>query len=545
MSLVLFISVAFLACIAEFAEGAYTGASKPMQFYFHNINAPVSVAGLETKYIMNTTRSFSYLTQEQAYSNSFFKPASQPKIVVAFYLYPNFAGPVTLNGTWQVFIWANSSAYRPVGFSLSFQEVSVGGQVLWSSGGINPIVTSSIGSYLDVPVFNYNLSAPLIHSFSVDTTLLVEVEVNAGSSADIRLWYDSPQYPSKLILPANDYARPVSVGTYSVDNTETTLFHYNWSESRRKVIVRANVTDPFGGYDVHRVNLTISDPEGMAVVENTEMTRISNGQWTIGYAHVFEANWSYPTTAALGDYTVAVSVIDYNGYYKYNETGSYQPFIETETQAFTIGVVVYYDPAFIVTDDVDETLPHAQVYVVWPNGTKDIDPRYTSETGFLNLTDVPVGNYGFIVLWKDSVVKDTIVHVDSDGPFRIKTEVYVLTLQVLTNAGAPVHSAYVMIYTQSGVGYGLEVTDNTGRAVFRLSSGTYRVTAHYSADYWLRMVKTSATEEFSVTQTASRNLVLQDFPPPVWSTMGFWLLMMGFVAAVFGIIFIVRRRVIG
>lgn len=71
-------------------------------------------------------------------------------------------------------------------------------------------------------------------------------------------------------------------------------------------------------------------------------------------------NWSYPTTALLGNYTVIVSVIDNNGYYHYNETGTYVPFIEEETHIFTMGIIVYYDPAFLITDDADEPLPNAQ-----------------------------------------------------------------------------------------------------------------------------------------------------------------------------------------
>ena len=155
-----------------------------MEFYFHYLDSPVTVAGLQTKYVINTTRSFRFLTQQEAHANSFYKPTGLPKIVVDFYLFPNFAGPVTINGTWQVFIWVNGSAYKPTGFTLNFKEITVGGETLWDSGLITPTVTSSVGGYIDVPVYNYNLSAPLTHSFSADTTLLVQVEVNAGSSAD-------------------------------------------------------------------------------------------------------------------------------------------------------------------------------------------------------------------------------------------------------------------------------------------------------------------------------------------------------------------------
>jgi hypothetical protein len=539
----------FLACFVPLANSSYTGAAKPMEFYLHYSDVPVTVAGLQTKYVFNTTRWFRFSTQEEAHANSFYKPHGLPKIVVDFYLYPNLAGPVTLNGTWQVFIWINSSAYKPTTFTLNFKEVSVGGATLWNSGQINPTVTSSIGSYIDVPIYNYNLSAPLTHTFNPDTTLLVEVEVNAGSSADTRIWYDSPSYPSKVILPAEDYARPNSIKTYSVDNSETTLFCYNWSANERKVIVRANVTDPFGGYDIHKVNTTIFNPEGDPVVDNMEMTRTSDGQWRVNYAHLYELNWSYPSTAALGNYTVIVSVIDNNGNYRNIDTGSFEPFIEEKTWTFTIGIIIYYDPVFRITDDVNASLPNAQVYVTWRNGTRDTFPRYTDSNGLIKLEHVSAGNYSFTILWKDTLVQQTTIYVDSDGPYTIKTHVYQLTVQVFGNNGGPIHGAYVIVYTQSGVGYGLDTTDTTGKALFKLPSATYRIEAHYTAEYWLTVVRASATEQVSVTASTSKNIILADFPPAIWSTMGFWLLIGSIIAvamiAAFVLLVLYKRGLIG
>src|SRR5512139_1794127 len=68
------------------AASSYTGASKPMQFYFHHLDNPVAVAGLQTKYVMNTIKQFSFSTQQDALTNAFYKPVGQPKIEVDFYL---------------------------------------------------------------------------------------------------------------------------------------------------------------------------------------------------------------------------------------------------------------------------------------------------------------------------------------------------------------------------------------------------------------------------------------------------------------------------
>jgi len=530
------------------ASTSYTAKPKPMEFYFHYLDAPVDVAGLQAKYMFNTTQWFRFQTQQEAYTNSFYKPIGQPKIAVDFYLYPNLAGPVSLDGSWQVFLWVNGSAYKPTGFTLQFKEVTVGGVTLWDSGVANPTVTSSIGEYIDVPVYAYNLTTRLTHAFTAGTTLHAHIEVNSGSSADTRIWYDSALYPSKLILPATDYARPVMVKTYAVDNSETNLFHHNWTASQRKVIVRAEVTDPFGGYDIYRVNVTLTDPVGNPVINDVDMTRTSDGQWRVNFMHRYEANWSYPETAQLGDYTVTVSVVDNNGYYRNLATGSFGQFTEYNDHVFSIGIIVYYNPAFHIVDDVDASLPNAQVYITWPNGTMDSLPRYTTNNGWINLTHVLPANYGFTILWKDIVVKQASIYVDSDGPYIIKTEVYQLTINVLGNNHAAVNGAYVIVYTESGVGYGLDISDSSGRAVFKLPKGTYTIEAHFSSEYWLKVVTTKATESaFRLDSSMSKTIVLEEFPPPIWTTTGFWLIVAMVGVSVFAAIYIVylsRRRLV-
>ena len=544
ISAVFLISLATSAAVTQTAKGAssYTGAAKPMQFFFHQLDNPVTVAGLETKYVMNSTKQFSFSTQQEALANAFYKPVGLPKIEVDFYLYPNLAGPMTIDGLWQVYIWVNGSAYKPTGFTLHFAEITEGGNTLWDSGLINPLVTSSIGGYIDVPIYNYNLSAALTHTFSAGTTLFVSVEVNAGSSAESRIWYDSALYPSKVVLPAKDYARPIEVKTYAYDNHETNLFNYNWSQSQRVVIVRTNVTDPFGGYDIYRVNLTILDPAGNAVVDDVSMGRKSNGQLETTFSHLYEANYSYAATVQRGNYTAIISVVDNNGYYHDLDAGTFAPFIEEFTHVFSIGVILYFDPAFQMVDDVGDPLSSAQVYVKWPNGTRDILPRYTSVEGFVNFTDVPNANYEFTVLWKDVLVKQATVDVDSNGPYLIETDVYRLMVEVLGTDGRAVNGAYVIVYAQSGVSYGLSISNESGQAVFKLPTGTYDVEAHYSGAYWLSAIATTAhTTGIQVDTSKSTTIALPEFQPPVWATAGFWLLL---VPTLLVIVIVVYRMVL-
>lgn len=143
------------------------------------------------------------------------------------------------------------------------------------------------------------------------------------------------------------------------------------------------------------------------------------------------------------------------------------------------------------------------------------------------------------------IVRQITIYVDSNGPYTIKTQVYQLTVQVFGNDGSPIHRAYVIVYTQSGIGYGLDVTDSAGKASFKLPLGTYRIEAYYAADYWLTTAKSSVAESVTVTASTSKNLILADFPPAIWSTTGFWLLMMLVIAVAVAVaytFFMIYRR---
>jgi len=520
LSLVAYVASArFLPVVI--ASPSYTGAPKPMEFYFHKapIPQPLGSGYTSDDHIMNTTRLWGGTQVMGPQSGAF---------DIYFYLAPDLAGNCPINGTFWLHLWTNATGSTPSAvFTVTVYELSASGFSTvgsWTSGNEN----------LSPDIYDVNAipgNAPLRfnvppYTFKTGSSLALQITVKPGAATSVSVWYDSAQYPSHVIIGSKDYARPASVKTYAFDNSVTNMLYYNWSENQRVVVVRANVTDPFGGYDLYRVNMTILDPVDIPVVDNVDMVRKSDGQWLTRFTHTFEANWTYPSTVQLGNYTVKVSVIDNNGYYRYEDTGYFEPFIEHNDHVFQVGVIVYYNPVFHIVDDADSLLPSAQVYITWPNGTRESLPRYTDADGRITLAHVLPASYEFTILWKDVVVKQETVYVDSDGPYTIKTQVYQLTINILSNNRAAVHGAYVIIYTQAGVGYGLDITDAAGHTVFKLPRGTYNIEAHYSAEYWLKVVTATATET-AVTVEYSRSIVivLEEFPPPIWTTTGFLLLM--------------------
>jgi hypothetical protein len=520
---------------------SYSGSAKSMEFYFHYLDKPATLAGLETKYTFNTTQAFRFTNQKTAYQNSFYKPIGLPKIGASFYMHPSLVAPVTVDGDWRVSIWVNSTAYKPVTFTLEFKEISQAGTVLWDSGQLSPGVKSSIGDHVDVPVFNYVLSVNLKHTFSADSTIQVTVEVNAGSSSEIRIWYDSPLYPSKIILPATDYARPIKVETFAYDGSSTDLFDYTLSQEKRVVTVRVNVTDPFGSYDVKKVSMEVLYNNSNIVSEVIEVLPETTKQILL-HSRVYTAKWTYPLTAILGNYSVRVSVIDDNGYYQEVKMGSLEPFVEYYTHDFVIGPVVYFDPTFLVIDEVGDPVPHAQVYVTWPNGYRDITPRYADVNGSLTLLKVIPADYGFTVIWKDTLIKQTNVSVKSNGPYMIRTDVYELTVKAVGNDLKPVKGTYIIAYNQAGLGYGFAVTDDAGQVVLKLPGGNYSLQAHYSTVYYLTEVTTTIDATTYLQTSSGLTMTFADYPPPIWKTTAFVLGAAILAVVVITALIIVKRR---
>jgi len=532
------ISTALLTGIVPVAQSQSSGVAKPKEFYFHYTPTPQSIGSGYTSdsHIMNTTQLWGGTQRIGPQAGTF---------DIYFYMAPDLAGNVRVNGTFWVHLFANATGATPSAvFAITVYQLNASGfsEVgSWNSGSEN----------LSPEIYDVNAipgNAPLKftvppYTFKSGSSVVLKITIKPGAATSVSVWYDSYQYPSRAIIYSEDFARPASIKTYAVDNSETNLFYYNWTESQRKVIVRANVTDPFGGYDIYKVNMTILDPANNPVVDNVDMTRVTDGQWLVNYAHLYEANWTYPSTAMLGNYTVKVWVIDNNGYYQNLVYGTFEPFLEEGSHIFAIGEIVYYNPAFLVVDDVNAPLPRAQVYVTWPNGTTDTLPRYTASNGFINLTHVLAGNYGFTILWKDVFVLQTSQYVDSDGPYTLKCRVFQLTVEVLGNNGVRVSGAYVIIYDEAGVGLGLETTDMSGKATFKLPSGTYEIDALYSAEYWLTLVTAKSVKpSVSVTNSRSETITLTDFPLAIWTTTGFWLLMLLIITAVVAVLFVVFRR---
>jgi hypothetical protein len=318
MMILAFLSLALLSGLQT--QTAHALSSNPsarnVTLYWHYATTQVSVGGIQTNYVLNSTSQFDLQTQQAARQYSFYKASGLSSIVVDFYAYPNLAGPAILNGTWQVFVSMNSSGYHPTIFNLDFREYQLGsGTAAWDSGQINPVITSSVGSYVDVPIYSYNLTTPttIAHTFAQGSTIDVSVSVNDGAAADSRIWYDSPSYQSKVILPVVNPGQPSKIWT----NNPAGAVRNSFPLGSQTIQVSTNVTDPFGGYDLNAtaigmkeapVTLTVTGPSG-SVLNTQRIVQLSGGKALLD--NVFRYNVSI--SGATGNYTALVSSTDNSG----------------------------------------------------------------------------------------------------------------------------------------------------------------------------------------------------------------------------------------
>jgi hypothetical protein len=495
LTLILLLAMSFLFLITQESIPVTAASSnsqeKPMHFYFHWLENPVYVGGRDQHFIMNTTQFF------QPYNNSIYKDVGSPKLVVDFYLYPHLAGPVTFNGTWRVFVWVNASALKPTEWSLQFFEVTSGGNVTWDSGVISPIVTggpAGYPGYLSPQILCYNLStpSPVAHTFSKDSTVVVEITINPGADVSCELWYDSSSFPSKAIFPSLNYARPSTIKTYDVNGTERNIFEMYWSESQRKVVIRANVTDPFGGYDIYKVNVTVSDPVGNKVLDDVNMTRVMDILWAFNYSNVYEANWTYPETALSGNYTIKVSVIDNNGYYYYLTYNVYDPYIEHGYHSFSIGIS--YQINFLAVDTLARPLAGAVINVIHfdvltAQGITDINGSFSVK--------LAAGLYNITVYWQGTIVNSTVNYeVVAPANVTLFCLVYDVEVEVVDSLSDPLENAEVFILFPNGTTTILPIhTDANGKIPLPLIPyGIYDFTV-----YWQNTLvnKTQTTLDFN------------------------------------------------
>jgi len=222
---------------------------------------------------------------------------------------PSFAADLTVEGDLEVnlyivphrgwfFVWL----YPDVRVSLTYDGSPV------YSDTINDITTSGWYTFIISGISSIPRGDAI--------TLTVEVLTEAGVFRPwIEVYYNSQTYNSRIEIPTSTYVNVEWVKTYDQTDAERSTFYPG-----ETVIVRANVTDPFGSGDIVGAWVTIYFPNGTKAVDNQTMSVETTDPGTPSLYKIFRYDYSLPSTAPTGDYLIVVGSKETNGVAHYSST---------------------------------------------------------------------------------------------------------------------------------------------------------------------------------------------------------------------------------
>ncbi len=397
-------------------------ASKDMVLWLHWDPTSPTVNGKATQLTFNTT---------QYWSKTNYTVDGDKNLQMDFYLVPVLASDLTVNGTVTVGFWGNySGSNNNFQVQIIFYERNSTGAENWTSSTFSSEYRpASAPQYYSFDIADFR------HTFASGSTIRVSLQVSGGSGIYKAIYIDTATNNSRVVLPCEDYLEVATVNTFDSDGNTT-------------VVVRAAVTDPFGGYDIRWANCTIVGPSGERVLDNATMARVSGTP--VSLSSTFEAPWNY-SGAPPGRYNVTVWAVDNNGYYYYHYFMNFNfgPYAVSDATFFFIGTPRFVN--VVVYDSMGAPLESAQVQATVLD--RVLDHNVTNTSGLTNLS-MPAGPCVFRVFWRGVRVAEELVEVTDNitesDPVVIRCRVYYPTFRVLDSRGLPLAGAAVYMRYPNG-----------------------------------------------------------------------------------------------
>jgi hypothetical protein len=429
------------------AEQVESRAPKDLTFFLHNSTTARYIFDYSTTYIANTT-----LANKTTFMGD------QQRVRANWYIHPLLAGDFHVMGDVTVTIYLNTTGVSANGnlhfdlLELSHKAADATETVVWQDSSPNQGVIVQTG------IDSYSATFPSIdHVFSAGNTLKLELEIQGGASAYFGMWFGDPTYDSRITFYSNDSMEIAEV--YTLDYQDIPTVNYEFDVPDKTVKIRANITDPFGGYDINDVRLTLKDPDNVVLIDNESMTQI-NGT-PISFFSIYETLWDY-SGAEPGRYTVIVWAVDNNGYNYYHHREQYEfgPYDAEYTSFFWVGGL----PAnfFITVMDSGPTpAPLPGATVVADRGGKLVE-NFTDSNGKCGMGLFPT-DYTFKVYWEDVEVASELTTVTDGGNLTITAAVYYPSFKVVDANNEPLAGASVFkIHPNGTVFLTPHVTNATG-----------------------------------------------------------------------------------
>jgi uncharacterized repeat protein (TIGR01451 family) len=222
---------------------------------------------------------------------------------------PALQGPLTVpTGNIPVRLWLSRNG------GTSSRNVTV--TLTSSAGGLNVSQTLSVNP-------NNNTAVPTLSSFTLNNTTLRNIPAgatltltvaNAGSNAMV-IWPNG-NAGSTGGVPNNSRVELNTTTVINVDSVTTWNAAFNGGAAQgtfypgANVFVRAQISDPFGSFDISSARISIIDPANVTQISNQLMTAQgapATCNSTTAATCVFQFPYTVPASPSLGAWTVRVT----------------------------------------------------------------------------------------------------------------------------------------------------------------------------------------------------------------------------------------------
>src|SRR5438876_7362870 len=290
----LLLILGLLAAIFALSHAPTVAASNnpAVPLYLHHLPGNVTVSGLQTSQILNTTTLWGGTT----------KSPNLRYNVLNFTLYPVLTSVLTSIGPGSIVLWVTVSG-APGSLNATIYDASAAGQLaVVSTSAVITLNSSPTVPYKETLGFNIN------HTFTQSSTIKLSVTVFKVSQ--LYVWYDSASYSSALVIPVSNIPTVNLIETFNANFTSQSSFSLNWTTPQRIVFLTVHVADPFGAYHVANANVTITGPGSTTVFSAAGSSLTTN---PAAPEKLFAASWPYSASLPNGTYVVSATANDTAG----------------------------------------------------------------------------------------------------------------------------------------------------------------------------------------------------------------------------------------
>ena len=277
------------AFLATHTPSVSASTSPGIPLYLHHLPGNVTVSGVQTSQVLNTTTLWGGTSVGPNLRYNVFN----------FTLYPALTSALTSIGPGSIVLWVTVSG-SPGSLNATVYDANAAGQLA-------VVTTSQVIALNSSPNTPYTLTLGfnINHTFSQSSTIKLSMTVFRVSQ--LYVWYDSASFSSAVTIPVSNIPTVDLIDTFDANFTSQTSFSLNWTAPQRIVYLIIHVADPFGAYHVANATVTITGPGSTTVFTGVGSSLTTN---PAAPSKLFAVSWPYSTNLPNGTYVVSAAAND-------------------------------------------------------------------------------------------------------------------------------------------------------------------------------------------------------------------------------------------